>query len=89
MMRVGMRELRQNPAAAVAAARSGEVVLVTDRGRDVAQLTPPPDDIREQLIASGRLIPATTPRAELPPPLPPREGESLSEILARMREHER
>jgi antitoxin (DNA-binding transcriptional repressor) of toxin-antitoxin stability system len=74
---------------AVRAASSGQVVVVTDRGREVAQITPLPTSRRAQLIASGRLRPATRPRAELPPPLPPGEGRSLGEILAELREHER
>lgn len=89
MLRVGIRGLRQNPAAAIDAARSGEVVLVTDRGRDVAQLTPLPAGAREQLIASGRLRPATASWSDVPPPLPPGRGEPLGSVLARMRQFER
>ncbi|MDR1635336.1 MAG: type II toxin-antitoxin system prevent-host-death family antitoxin [Bifidobacteriaceae bacterium] len=88
---VGIRELRQNPAAAVAAANAGEIVLVTDRGTPVAQLVPAATTRREQMIAAGKLRPAVADYRELPPPrrLARKDGRRPSEALAAMREAER
>jgi len=91
MKTVGVRELRQNPAPAVAAASQGDVVVVTDRGRPVAQLAPVADTWLERAALAGVVRPATSDPRELPPPLERSTvgGAPLSEILAHMRESER
>jgi prevent-host-death family protein len=89
MMRVGIRELRQNPGAAIEAARNGQVVVITDRGTGVAQITPLPGTWRDRMAAAGRLIPHTKSPSELPPPLPADGAEPFGSVLARMREQER
>ena len=88
---VGIRELRQNPAPAVDAAARGQVVVVTDRGRPVAQLSPFQVTWRDRAAAAGTLRPATRDGSDLTPPLQRQtaSGTALSEILARMREDER
>jgi prevent-host-death family protein len=88
MERVGIRQLRQNPAAAIAAARAGQVVIITDRGHEVAQITPLPTSWRERAFAAGGLFPRTAPPSAVPAPLAA-EGEPLSAVLARMRQDER
>jgi prevent-host-death family protein len=42
MERVGIREMRQNLSRYAQRARRGESFLITDRGHEVAQLTPAP-----------------------------------------------
>jgi prevent-host-death family protein len=94
MDKVGVRELRQNASAVLRRVEAGEILEVTDRGRPVARLVPiKPLSRWDQLVAEGRLIPATVsmeearkrfPRVTLPP-----GSKSLSEILAEMREDER
>jgi prevent-host-death family protein len=88
---VGIRELRQNPAEAIAAVRNGEIVMVTDRGVNVAQLVPPSPTRREQLIAAGKMRPATRDRRSigLPPVVTGADGTNLSARLAAMRDAER
>jgi prevent-host-death family protein len=83
---VGIRELRQNPAAAVAAAKGGEVVLITERGATVAQLIPAASTLREQLIAAGKITPATRDYRRLPPPVS--AVGDVSAQLAAMRDAE-
>ena len=62
MSEVGIRALKQNASAVVAAAAGGDVVTITDRGRPVARMT---------AIASSRLAElidpnhATTPSCDL------------------------
>jgi prevent-host-death family protein len=86
MGEVGIRALKQNASAVVARAESGETVVVTDRGRPVAQLTAIPASRLEQLRRAGRTRPPRLGLAQLAPPVP---GPSLSAELARMRDDER
>jgi prevent-host-death family protein len=96
METIGVRELRQNASKYLRRVAAGESITVTERGKPVAVLNPPPDDqmsTRDQLIAAGLLIPAEDPSREawLEPPLPavPADQPTLSEILQQMRDEER
>jgi prevent-host-death family protein len=94
MESIGVRELRQNASKYLRRVAAGESITVTDRGKPVAVLTPPPDDqmsMRDRMIANGELIPAEDPdrKGWLEPPLPAVPGPTLSEILQQMREEER
>jgi prevent-host-death family protein len=90
MLHVGIRELRQNPHGAIAAARRGEIVMITEHGTEVAQLSPAPARLVDRLVLAGRLIPAHAPEAPLTGPTPPSPGEpTASEALAQMRAAER
>lgn len=87
-----MRELRQNASRYLRRVAAGESITVTDRGRPVAMLVPPPrrGDSYEELVARGELFPPRRPTgALLDPPLPPIEGVSASEELQRLRDEER
>lgn len=53
MTEVGVRALKQNASAVVAAAAAGEVVTVTDRGRPAAFLSPIPATRLGTLLATG------------------------------------
>jgi prevent-host-death family protein len=60
MNTVGIREMKNRLSDYVRRARLGEVILVTDRGRVVARLTPPAgndtdDDALDRLEADGLL----------------------------------
>ncbi len=84
--KIGIRELRQNASAWVAKAKAGVTVQITDRGRPVARLVPitPAEQSREQLIAEGKLVPATAPRLPLST-VDLLEGMSLSSVLDEQR----
>ena len=86
MREVGIRALKQNASAVVAAAAAGDVVVITDRGRPVAQLSALPSTGLSRLLESGRARPARRRLADLPPAVAP---PSLSEELAAMRDAER
>ena len=86
MPEVGIRALKQNASAVVADAASGEVVIITDRGRPVAQMTAIPESPLQRLLAAGRIRPARRDIRELPEPMP---GPDLSAELAAMRNAER
>lgn len=88
MTEVGIRALKQNASAVVAAAVAGEPAIITDRGRKVAQLTALPRSPLQQLADAGMLrMPARRPR-DIPRP-EPWSGPLLSEVLAQMRDEER
>ncbi|MGH2444308.1 MAG: type II toxin-antitoxin system Phd/YefM family antitoxin [Chloroflexota bacterium] len=57
MIRIGVRELRQNASRYLRLVADGETVEVTNHGKLVALLTPPspPSTARERLAAAGRL----------------------------------
>ena len=89
MVRIGIRELRQNASQYVRRAEKGETIEVTDRGRPVAQLTPlpQPQSVLDRWIAEGKATRPTGSLADLGPPAPrPRGARPLSEILDEMRE---
>ncbi len=91
--RVGVRELRQNLSIYLDRVKAGETLEVTEHGQPVAQLGPRPSrpaSIVDQLIAEGRITPATLDHRTLQPPpeLPDPSGRTLSEILQEMRDEE-
>ncbi|MEP9392378.1 type II toxin-antitoxin system prevent-host-death family antitoxin [Gordonia sp. VNQ95] len=86
MSEVGIRALKQNASAVVAAAAAGETVTITDRGRPVAQMTAIPASPLRRRLQGGTARPPRRALRDLPEPLP---GPNLSEALAAMRDDER
>jgi prevent-host-death family protein len=86
MLRIGVRELRQNASRYLARVKAGETVEVTERGVLVARLVPPQssESARDRLVAAGRLISARGPR-RLPQPVRV-DGPPTGEVLAELRE---
>lgn len=90
MSTVGIRSLKQNASEVVARAAAGDLVIITDRGRPVAQLVPLPEGRVAELIVSGRARPAKASLAALGAPLGAGSGEPvLSDAVAAMRDDER
>jgi len=88
MMRIGVRELRQNASRYLSRVKAGETVEVTERGRLVALLVPPGSErsARERLIADGILLPSSGPFT-LPPRVAAKPGDlSTDQILDELRE---
>jgi prevent-host-death family protein len=88
MKQAGIRELKQNASAVVAAASDGQPVIITDRGRPVAQLSRIAESALDRLRAAGRVREASARLAHLPDP-EPLPGTPLSTTLERMRDEER
>jgi prevent-host-death family protein len=90
--RVGIRELRQNLSVYVRRVRDeGRAYEVTERGEPVARLTPLPGrplSRIEQMVADGRIAPASLAWDELPPPVTLPAGRPMSEILQEMRDED-
>lgn len=90
MNRVGVRELRQNLSRYLVDVKHGESFVVTERGREVARLTPsgPSDSPIARLVAERG---ATMPRADLldlvrDSTTPAAGGRPSIEVLDEMRE---
>jgi len=91
MATVGVRELRQRASELLRRVEHGETIEVTDRGRRVAVLSPPPHgDPLDRLRALGDVEPAKGNLDDLPRPLVLAPGvERPSEVLSRLRKTER
>ena len=86
MSEVGIRALKQNASAVVAAAAAGETMWITDRGRPVAQLTAMPVSPLQGLLQSGRARAARRAITDLGPAT---VAGDLSGELSAMRDAER
>jgi len=86
MTDVGIRALKQNASAVVAAAAAGETMVVTDRGRAVAQIGPLPATALAGMLERGQARPPRTSIRDLPEP---RRGLKLTAALKQMRADER
>lgn len=91
MASVGVRQLRQRASELLRRVERGETIEVTDRGRPVALLSPPPEGSPlDQMRASGEIDPATGDLDDLPEPLVLSPGiERPSQVLTRLRRNER
>jgi prevent-host-death family protein len=91
MTSVGVRELRQRASELLRRVERGEIIEVTDRGRAVAVLSPPPGGSPlERLRACGDVETATRDIDDLPEPLVLAPGVELpSTVLTRLRRDER
>jgi prevent-host-death family protein len=93
MRSVGLKILKNRLSEYVRLAASGETVLVTDRNRIVAELTPPRsapslsyDEFEAKGIREGWLTPAVDRSAPLPPRKPIMKLAELMQELDRDRE---
>jgi prevent-host-death family protein len=91
MQTVGLKTLKNKLSEYVRAAAAGETVVITDRGRVVAEIVPPrpkTESVIERGIREGWITPAKRPFGPLPPgkPVPGLTFEKLMADLARDRE---
>jgi prevent-host-death family protein len=57
--KVGIRELKQNASAVIARVKTGETITITERGIEVAKLTPVGKSWLTKMIEAGEITPAT------------------------------
>ena len=92
MIVVGARQLKNSLSAVLRRVERGEAVRITVRGKPVADLVPvglpPGERRRRQLVADGRLTPASAPLPDEPPPLGP-SGADASSLILEERERDR
>jgi prevent-host-death family protein len=94
MRAVGIKELKNKLSEYVRIAASGESVLVTDRGRVVAQLTPShtnhpalaADPKLAEAVREGWMSPPASSQKRVPPRRPVMRWEELEKDLAFSRE---
>jgi prevent-host-death family protein len=91
MTSIGVRELRQRASELLRRVELGETIEVTDRGRRVAVLAPPPEgSALDRLRALGDIEPAKGDLHDLPEPLVLAPGvERPSDVIRRLRQDER
>jgi prevent-host-death family protein len=84
---VGIRELRADLSAWIKRVSAGEEILVTDRGKPVARVTPATGHRKlDELIAAGKVTPAKRPwRGPLPKPIDLGPGVSVSDLVKEQR----
>jgi antitoxin (DNA-binding transcriptional repressor) of toxin-antitoxin stability system len=93
---ITVTELNQQTATALRRVKAGRSIPITERGKVVAFLTPPPPTITgnptiDQWIAEGRLVPAAAPGTILdllPPADESGTGFSLSDAIVAERNRE-
>ena len=90
MRQVGIRALKQNASEVIAEVTNGETIVITDRGRPVAQISPLPNSPLATHSASGMIVRAKNSKKKLPKPISRKPNTpSLSELLIEMRNKER
>jgi prevent-host-death family protein len=85
MRTVGLKILKNKLSEYVRLAAAGETVVVTDRGRAVAEIVPPRRHGQESIIERGAREGWLTPAKKPFQPLPPRQpipGYTLKKLLA-------
>jgi prevent-host-death family protein len=88
---IPVRQLNQDTAGVLARVERGESLEITSRGRTIARLvpaTPPGLDELDELIAAGRVVPATI-SAPFVLPAGPAEDTDAGELLSMLRDEER
>ena len=84
MHTVGLKVLKNKLSEYVRLAAAGETIVITDRGRAVAEIAPPrreTESVIERGIREGWITPATD-RSGKPPPRKPIPGYTLEQLLA-------
>lgn len=83
-MDVGIRELRDSLSRHLAIVRDGHTVTVTDHGRPIARIVPVGVPTKlEQLIADGKVTPATRPKGKRRAPI--KTARTVSDLVDQQR----
>jgi prevent-host-death family protein len=85
MTSVGLKALKSKLSDYVRRAAAGERIVITDRGRPVAELAPPPRAEPESVIERGireGWITAAKNRGGIPPPPKPVPGLTFEKLIA-------
>lgn len=86
MRTVGLKILKNKLSEYVRLAAAGETVVITDRGRVVAEIVPPrprQESVIERGVREGWIRPATR-GANWPPPRKPVVGLTLEQLMAEL-----
>jgi|SRR6516165_4855253 len=86
MHTIGLKVLKNKLSEYVRLAATGETVVITDRGRPVAEIVPPrrePESVIERGIREGWIRPAVR-GPDWPPPRKPIPGLTLEQLMAEL-----
>jgi prevent-host-death family protein len=84
-MDIGIRELRDGLSRHLATVRDGHTITVTDHGRPVARIIPVGVPTKlEQLIAEGKVTPASGRKGKRPAPI--RANGTVSDLVGQQRQ---
>jgi len=89
MQQVPIRELNQQTASVMARVERGETIEITKQGKVIGRIVPATSGEFDDLIAAGRVVPATI-KGPIPVPThkaPP--GSDAGELLRQLRDEER
>jgi prevent-host-death family protein len=89
---IPVRQLNQDTAGVLARVERGESLEITSRGRPIARLvpaTPPGLEELDDLIATGRVVPATVSAPFELPDEPVDDDADAGELLSALRDEER
>lgn len=89
MERIPIRTLNQDTAGVLARVEAGETVEITNRGRLVARIVPIGTGELDDLVAAGRVVPATVSAPFVVPSGPVDAGPEAGELLSALRDEER
>lgn len=89
MEQVPVRELNQNTARVLERVEHGETVEITKHGRVIGRIVPAGHGELDDLVAAGRVVPATVRRPFVVPPGEIDMTNAASNALIAMREEER
>ena len=89
MERIPIRTLNQDTAGVLARVEGGETVEITNRGRLVARIVPAGAGEIDDLVAAGRVVPASIREVFVPPAGPVEAGPDAGEVLSALRDEER
>lgn len=89
MSEVPVRELNQDTAGVLGRVKRGEEIDITERGTVIARLIPAQAHPHADLVAAGKLHPATAPGPIPRPTGPVRTDHEAGELLRELRDEER
>lgn len=86
---VPVRVLNQDTAGVLARVESGETIEITSRGRPIARIVPIAHGELDDLIAAGRVTPATVRGPFTMPTIKAPPGSDAAELIRQLRDEER
>jgi prevent-host-death family protein len=85
---IPIRELNQQTASVLARVEHGETVEITNRGKPIARIVPITGGELDDLIAAGRVIPATDHTPFTMPTIKAPPGADAGELIRQLRDEE-
>jgi len=89
MSAVPVRELNQDTAGVLARVERGETIEITRHGKVIGRIVPATSAELDDLIAEGRLTPATVGGPWIVPPGPAHSGPEAGALIRKLRDDER